>query len=337
MHAALYPSRMSPYLSLTSAQQRPFESGFSMVLVVGLNPAVDRILTVPNFAVGATLKAEAVQTLAAGKAMNVAAVLRLLGLGVGYAGFVGKEEAAFFRKRVPDLECWMVEVEGRTRTDTTVIDPVGHTETHVREPGFAVQSEDIERFLDAFTGAIGSAEFVVMSGSLPPGAPEGMYAELVGLCHARRIRTLLDTSGKPLSMGVGARPSFLKPNAEELVELTGGHAENETEAALFGKMMLKGNTRAVAITRGAAGAVMVDRRTAIRGSASVPKVVNTVGCGDAFVAGWVSKIISGHPPVEQLREALATAGANAMTHGAGVIERENLDLMRNRVTISTVG
>ncbi|HRU23893.1 MAG TPA: 1-phosphofructokinase family hexose kinase [Candidatus Latescibacteria bacterium] len=307
-----------------------------MVLVIGLNPAIDRILIVPNFAVGATLKAESVQTLAAGKAMNVAAVLRLLGVRVGYAGFVGREEAAFFRRRLPDVECWMVEVDGRTRTDTTLIDPLGHTETHVREPGFAVRSEDIERFLDAFTGVIGGAELVVMSGSLPPGAPEGLYAELVGLCHARHIRTLLDTSGTPLAMGAAARPSFLKPNTEELGELTGGNAGSEAEVVLLAKTLLQGNTQAVAVTRGAEGAVLVDRETAIQGNASVPSVVNTVGCGDAFVAGWVAKLVSGSPLTEQLGEALAVAGANAMTHGAGVIERRNLDLMRDRVTISDV-
>ena len=55
-----------------------------MVIAVGLNPAMDRILLVPGFAVGATLKAESVETLPSGKGANVAAVLRLLGVSVRY-------------------------------------------------------------------------------------------------------------------------------------------------------------------------------------------------------------------------------------------------------------
>ena len=307
-----------------------------MVLVVGLNPAIDRILTVPNFVVGATLKAQSVQTLAAGKAMNVAVVLQLLGLQVAYTGFVGREDEAFFRARAEGIECNLLKVEGRTRVDTTVIDPARNTETHVRELGFTVSGEDLKRFLAVFTGLLVRADFVVLSGSVPPGVPETTYAELVGLCRARHIRTLLDTSGGALVLGTAAMPSCLKPNAEELRELTAVHAADVRQMAALGRTLLKGSTQAVAITLGAEGAVMVDREKAISGKASVPRVVNTVGCGDAFVAGWVAKLVSGSPLREQLREALAVAGANAMTNGAGVIERENLYLMRDRVTISDV-
>lgn len=307
-----------------------------MIAVLGLNPATDRILVVPGFRAGATLKAESVKTLASGKGANVAAVLRLLGVPVRFVGFVGTGETQAFRERLKGIECRFVEVEGHTRTDTTIIDPAVGSETHIREPGFEVSAADMDRMNALLSGVLDGAEIAVLSGSLPPGAPVATYAEMVELCRQRRVRTLLDTSGTALAEGIKAQPSYLKPNEEELADLTGKAVDTARDAALAAQDLLKGRTEAVAVSLGSQGAVLVTDAAAVCGKADPPRVVNTVGCGDAFIAGWLAKLAAGANLRDQIGEALAIAAANAMTHGAGEIETSNIEIMRARVTLQNL-
>jgi len=311
-----------------------------MVVAVGLNPAIDRILIVPGFAVGKTLKAESVETLPSGKGANVAAVFRLLDVDVRFVGFVGRDDVPAYRRRLEGVPCDLVEIDGRTRIDTTIIDPpagnrVG-SETHVREPGFTVSHDDLDRFRGAFAQAVRGAELVTLSGSLPPGAPVDTYRRIILYCRERGVRTFLDTSDEPLRLGAEAVPTLMKPNDEELEELV-GYPVREVDAMVRAARELIGRgVEAVAVSLGAEGAILVERDGAWRGKAEAPEVVNTVGCGDAFAAGWLAARLRGDDMAGQLREALALGAANAMTHGAGVVLPENIALMRERAEVRRV-
>lgn len=64
---------------------------------------------------------------------------------------------------------------------------------------------------------------MALCGSLPPGVPVGAYAQLVRAARAASVPVLLDSSGEPLRRGLAARPDIIKPNSDELAELTGSH------------------------------------------------------------------------------------------------------------------
>jgi 1-phosphofructokinase len=325
-----------------------------MVVAVGLNPALDRILVVPGFAVGETLKAESVRLIPSGKATNVAVVLRQLGVPVRFVGFVGREEVQLYRSRLTGVATDIHEVDGTTRTDTTIIDPTRQNETHIREPGFRVDTTDLDVIIGRILRSLSTGDLVMMSGSLPPGAPADTYARLIESCHKVGVQTFLDTSGIALAEGVQAVPTYIKPNLEELTELTGwtdsvgnvvriggtdsvggvsgsvgDSTGNIVEAA---RGLISRGTKAVSVTLGGDGALLVDAECAWRGSAAIPDVVNTVGCGDAFACGWMSARIVGRSMEEQLSEALVLGGANAMSHGAGNIADENITTVRQTLT-----
>ena len=315
-----------------------------MVIAVGLNPALDRILIVPGFAVGQTLKAESVHVLPSGKGTNVAAVLSLLCVPVRYVGFVGAQEVAAYRARLNRIPCDLVELDGRTRTDTTIIDP-GQSETHVREPGFEVTPEHVAAFINRLAVSLARGDLVMLSGSLPPGAPADAYARIIEACRARGAQSFLDTSGEPLRRGAAAVPDFMKPNREELEELVGHpigdeHGADDATIVAAARELIGCGVKAVAVTLGGDGGILVDGDTsgveAWRGRAEAPEVVNTVGCGDALASGWMAARLAGGASAEQLREALALGAANAMTHGAGVIRADHIALMRRRAVVRRI-
>ncbi len=307
-----------------------------MIVVVGMNPALDRILSVPNFAVGATLKADSVTVLPAGKGANVAAVLRALGAPVRYAGFVGRGEIARYRERLDGIPCDIVPVDGETRIDTTIIDPVHGTETHLREPGFVISRNIVTKFANALLADIQRDDTVILAGSLPPGAPDDSYAEIIRGCCERGATTLLDSSGPALKAGVAAVPTFLKPNREELHELTNRPVDSIDDILAAADELVARGISAVAVSLGADGAVLLENGGAWRGRVDASKVVNTVGCGDAFVAGWMAARVAGQNHEDQLHDALSVAGANAMTSGAGIIEVEHVEQMRESAVVEKI-
>ena len=307
-----------------------------MIVVVGMNPALDRILSVPNFSVGATLKADSVTVLPAGKGANVAAVLRVLGAPVRYTGFVGRGEIERYRERLDGVPCAIVSVDGETRTDTTIIDPVHGTETHVREPGFVISRNIVSKFSNALLVDITRGDTVVLAGSLPPGASDDSYAEIIRECHKRGATTSLDSSGRALKAGAAAVPTLLKPNREELHELTDRPVDSIDDILAAADELIARGVGAVAVSLGVDGAVLIANGSAWHGRADVPKAVNTVGCGDAFVAGWTAARVEGRNHEDQLREALSVAAANAMTSGAGIVEVEHVKQMRQIAVIKQI-
>jgi len=312
-----------------------------MVFAVGMNPAIDRTLVVPGFAIGSTLKAESVGLLPGGKGANIAAVLRLLDVDVRYVGFVGREESDAFRERLGGVPCDIVDVRGRTRTDTTIIDP-GISETHIREPGFSVSVAQVDEFVALLGRHIGGGDTAVLSGSLPPGAPTDTYATIVALCRKKGAEVLLDTSGEALRFGAAAVPTLMKPNLEELGELAAADGESGSEPrevaaiASAARTMIGRGVRGVAVSLGGDGAILVDDTGAWIGNAEVGEVVNTVGCGDAFAAGWLAARLAGGDPADQLREALVLGAANAMSHGAGEVNADHIETMLERAVVSPI-
>ena len=308
----------------------------AMIIAVGMNPALDRILMVKNLEIGATLKADSVKLVPSGKGANIAAVMHLLGEDVIHTGFLGIDEVNLYKNHLNGIECDFFEIDGKTRTDTTIIDPVNGTETHIREPGFTVTPQQVDEFLSNLFSRIHEGDLVTLSGSLPPGAPPDTYAHIIHSCKNIGAEVFLDTSGEALHEGAKAAPTLMKPNDEELEELTGRTLTSHADIISAAHDLLNTSVEAVAVSLGARGAVLVDQNENWRGRAVAPEVVNTVGCGDAFACGWLWARRQSLPLGVQLREALAVGGANAMTNGAGIIDPAHIDLMRQRAETAPI-
>jgi 2-dehydro-3-deoxygluconokinase len=84
------------------------------------------------------------------------------------------------------------------------------------------------------------------------------------------------------------------------------------QAALALEQMAPTRPRQVVIKRGAAGCLARLEGATFEQPAPAVAVVDTVGAGDAFVAGYLTELMGGAAPAERLRTAVA-AGAFAVT------------------------
>ncbi|MGA9375394.1 MAG: PfkB family carbohydrate kinase, partial [Mycobacterium sp.] len=182
-------------------------------------------------------------------------------------------------------------------------------------------------------------EWIVLSGSLPPGAPDTWYADVVAQLAGQNCLVAVDTSDAPLAALAAAfgqaAPDIIKPNADELAGLTGTSAQALEDAAAQGnpmpviaaaRQLLDRGARSILVTLGAAGAVLVEPS----GSwlAAPPPITprSTVGAGDSALAGYVRAALSGADAPERLRMAVAYGSAAASLPGSALPSPDQIDL-----------
>lgn len=263
-----------------------------MIITVTLNPAVDKTLEVPGFHVGAHARATVKAVLPAGKGINVARGLVRLGGRAAACAFIGPDEERMFAESLEaeGIQARFCTVAGRTRTNTTILDPLSHTSTHLREEGFAVGAGDLKALRDMLANWLSEVEdaTLVFAGSLPGGMRADDFAALIRACAGSASRIVVDTNGPALRAAVetGAVDT-LKPNLQELGECLARSVTRQE--AVPAATELLGAVNTVLLTLGADGAFLMRRGLTVgrRCSLADSEVRNTVGCGDAFLAGWL--------------------------------------------------
>ena len=151
----------------------------------------------------------------------------------------------------------------------------------------------------------------ILSGSLPPGAPADLYAQLIGLVQSRGARALLDTSGVPLRQGCAARPFLAKPNTDEAAELAGETIDSDDAAVRAAGVFLAQGVELVALSLGAEGMLLAARDGLIRARPPQVQALNPVGAGDALLAGVAWALAQGMSLSELARWGVARCSTRA--------------------------
>lgn len=295
-----------------------------MVLTVSLNPAVDKTCRLDsNLVPGQVNRLESAESVAGGKAVNVAKVLRQFGVSVAAVGFLGGRTGNMIEEALEKLgiECFFTQVSGETRTSTNLLDKAGGV-TEILEPGPVISEKELREFLKQFTGCLETCELVVLSGSLPRGVPEDIYANLVKLCHMAGCPVILDASGEALRQGVQAGPDLVKPNKRELEMLMGKSLTSRGELEQAARELLRYGVKKAVVSLGTEGLLYVDESETVWQEAKKVQTENTVGCGDTVVASLCMSELAGDDILTALSKAAALAGANAATAENGNISMD---------------
>jgi 1-phosphofructokinase family hexose kinase len=318
-----------------------------MIVTVTLNAALDRTLVVPGFALGASRSVDHGLNLAGGKGLNVARALCALGCPALALGFAGGLTGERVRRSLADegLPHALTSIEDESRTCTAIVDSDSGVATEINEPGPTVQPREIDAFLASFQRALPDADLVCLSGSLPVGIAADFYAVLLERAREAGVPCTLDSRGPALRHGMRAEPLLAKPNRAEAAELFGADVD-PLDADAVRRAIPDRAPAALAITLGPEGAVLYSAAGAWRANVPVVRPVDTVGAGDAFVAGlaagltrsargidMLAALAQPAVVVEMLRLATATAVANTLTIGAGRLDRRDVDRLLDLVEI----
>ncbi|MEU5166167.1 1-phosphofructokinase family hexose kinase [Streptomyces mutomycini] len=303
-----------------------------MILTVTLNTALDLTYAVPALVPHTSHRVGDVAERPGGKGVNVARVLSALGHDAVVTGFAGGATGAVLRDllgALPDGPAdALVPVAGNTRRTIAVVDRSTGDTTQLNEPGPHIGADEWAAFLRTYGELLPAADAVALCGSLPPGVHVGAYADLIRLARACGVPALLDTGGEPLRRGIAARPDLVKPNADELAQLTG--AREPLRATHDAR---RRGARSVVTSLGPDGLLAVTPDGIWR--AAPPSAVrgNPTGAGDSVVAGLLSALAEGLGWQDRLTRAVALSTATVLAPAAGEFDRAAYEDLLARVTV----
>jgi tagatose 6-phosphate kinase len=308
-----------------------------MILTVTLNPTLDKAVAVDDLRVGELVKVKKVNYIASGKGVNVARVLKLLGADdVAATGFSGGVHGEYLERSLEKekIQNYFVKISGDTRENTTVIDTISGTETHFIEPGPIVTQEEIAKFIKLFLEKLERSEFVVLSGSPPPGVPEDIYRELIHEAGSRGVKSSLDTRDTALKLGLEAKPFLAKPNLEELEGISGRKLTSLKETAQAAGELVEKGINMVIVSLGKDGMILINEDDTWKATPPQVPVVNSVGSGDALLAGFLFSYLSGRNVEDSIRLGMACGVANCVKPVAGAFGMEEAEHFQNEISVS---
>lgn len=287
-----------------------------MIVTFTPNPSLDRTLEVEALDRGEVVRAHAVRSDPGGKGVNVSRALAANGHPSRAVLPLGGADGALLASLLQGLgiEVASVPIADAIRSNVTVVEPDG-TVTKVNAPGPHLSVVEVEALLARAVAAADGAGWVVASGSLAPGTPEDLYARLAAAVRPVGARVAVDTSGPALERVLAAGPDVLKPNEEELSEVTGVVPETLGDVVVAASELRSKGVKTVLVSLGPSGAVLVDGGNAFHAESDdiVPR--STVGAGDALLAGFLA---AGGDGPEALAEGVAWGAAACVLPGTAV-------------------
>lgn len=283
-----------------------------MEYCVTLNPTVDKTIELEKLETGVLNRAASVVRAAGGKAVNVAFVLKALGRDPKVVGVNSKEEGQLLRSALEEKSIFFDfhDVDGPARVNTKIVDKSTSKITEINEPGLDVSLDLLDRISDEVYRDADTGETVVLAGKLPPNAPDTYYADLTRRLQDKKVRVVVDTSGKALEEAVKARPYMIKPNLAEMCELVGKELKTVGDLQqACAEIMDKYGIEIVLVSLGTKGAFLAAREGQYYTPALAVEVNSTVGGGDSIVAGAIA-YMDGTP--DQMLRAGAAAAAGTL-------------------------
>jgi 1-phosphofructokinase len=261
-----------------------------------LNSAIDQTITVPEFSVNAVNRVSTTRSDAGGKGINVASFLAQAGHKVAVAGFLGRENDALFVRHFDrlDLSDHCTRLDGATRTNIKIVDPTRNQTTDLNFPGIQVKEDNLAsvyRELDSI--ASDDLHWLILSGSLPGSLPITTYADFIKWARQKHCKVVLDSSGPAFASALQSSPDIIKPNLEELRELTGEPLSDVHSVAAAARRLVEDGVGLVVVSMGEQGAVVCNQKKALLAVPTSVDVISTVGAGDAMVAGLVHAAVNG--------------------------------------------
>ena len=287
-----------------------------MIVTLTPNPSLDRTIEIAGLRRGEVLRASATRVDPGGKGVNVSRVLAAHGVSTVAIVPAGGPEGAQLADLLAPAGIPVVTVPLRraTRSNIALVEPDGTT-TKVNEPGPTLSGDEVATMSERVAAVAGSADWVVLSGSLPSGVSDEFYADLVPRAQALGCRVAVDTSGGPLAAAVAAQPDLVKPNTAELAELTGAPMLTWGDVAKHAQALHDGGIATVLVSLGQDGALLVDDDGVRWASAPPVEVRSTVGAGDSTLAGF---LVAGATGDEALRSAVAFGSAAVALPGSAM-------------------
>ncbi len=303
-----------------------------MIYTVTLNPALDRALWIDKIRVGDANRIKKERRYAGGKGIDVSKVLTTLGAANKAFGFVGGFTGEELESLLINegIACDFVKITSETRINIIINEASTGNQILLNDKGPRIKSYELMQLIHKMEAAA-PPDILTVSGSLPPGVHPVVYRKIVEMAKDRGARVLLDTDGEALKVGVQGMPDLIKPNVNELSRLVNKKLETVDEIIDAAQCVHQQGIRTVLVSMGASGILMVGERGRYLASPPEVEVIDTIGAGDAAVAGFVYGLSTGESEKDALACAVAAGTATTMRPGTALCRKEDFRKLLPRI------
>lgn len=305
------------------------------ICTITMNPAIDKNSAIENVIAERKLRCEEPRYEPGGGGINVSRAIAKLG-GESIAFYLAGGPPGRMLHQLVEEEAVPSEpipTEGLTRENLIIYENSTGLQYRFGMPGPRIHEKEWEALLDRLTACEPKPEFIVASGSLPPGVPVDFYARVARVMRQFGTKTVVDTSGEALARAVDAGVYLIKPNLRELKALTGRSLSGEEEQEELARGIVeKGGSEVVVVSLGAAGALATWKDGWGRVRAPTVPIKSKVGAGDSMVAGIVLGLERGLNIPDAIRFGVAAGAAAVMTPGTELCRREDTESLYRRIS-----
>ena len=310
-----------------------------MLITITPNPVLDKTITVNQIVFDEMSRAVAIQEDWGGKGFNVSRALHAMGAENLAMGFIGGATGQKLKQGLHSLgiKTDLVSIAGETRTNIVITEAERERYIKVNEAGPTLKHDELDALLVLIRQRIKPGDLCALCGSLPPGAPENFYADLITMIQNSGARALLDTSGTPLQLGLASRPFLIKPNVIEASMIFGHPVTSVKEAMNAAHFLHNAGATMVALSMGDQGMILAyinnTRLTFLHAIPPQVKALHPTGAGDALLAGIIYALDRGMSVDEIARWGVASGTAAAMQPGVSVGQYQEIKALASQVSI----
>ena len=308
-----------------------------MITTICLNPCFDKTVNVDSLLPGQVNRIRDARVDMGGKGINVAVVAKRLGLDVQCIGTMGENGAADLTSMMDreGLRHRFLTVPGHVRTNMKVYSMDGQGVTELNEPGTPLSKEALEQFAVIARESTTDSDMIVLTGSLPPGCPEGTYRDLMTVLQGKKC--ILDTEGKELELAAkGAHPFLIKPNLREMEATLGIELRTMRTIRDAALLFIRLGVQHAVVSMGAMGAMYISSDKTLFSPALRVETKSTVGAGDAMIGGMLLGYEIEKDMAKAFRYGIAAGAASVMTEGTQLIVRSDFDNLLDQVKVQEV-
>ena len=297
------------------------------IITITLNPAIDKSTSVPVLVPEKKMKCTLPVFEPGGGGINVARAIKKLGGNATALYLAGGYTGKFFTQLLDreNIDSIVIEMANHTRENLIVLNSTANLQYRFGMPGPLVEDVEWKKLLDTLE-KINGIDFIVASGSLPPGVTDDIYARIASVAKRKGTKCVVDTSGEALQLAAEEGVYLLKPNLGELSSLVGSE-EISTGMVddVAATLIENGRSEVVLVSMGAAGAMLVTKQTVKQLSAPVVKRISTVGAGDSMVAGIIMGLSKGFSILESAKYGVASGTAATINPGTELCRLEDVE------------
>lgn len=284
------------------------------IITLTMNPSIDTNTKVEHVVANKKLRCDKASHEPGGGGINVSRALKILGGSSTAIWSMGGWYGDMLKSLIEEegIDQSPNKIEQETRENFSVYEGVSDDQFRFAVPGPEHSQKEWKAVIETVKQMDPRPDFLVASGSLPPGVPEDFYCLLARELCDSNTKFILDTSGPALKKGAGKGVYLIKPNMGELKALTERDIESEEDQEEAARLLLGTGIENVMVSLGAAGVLLVTREASSRFRAPNVHIRSRIGAGDSAVAGTVLALSRG----EELKNAILfgiAAGSSAVT------------------------